>query len=880
MPKRAVKKNPLPFAYSKIYLDGGEVYVRNVSDMIPDDIIATGNVRKLQDFYETNKDKLSLEDLRYLQARLETAWKLEELEMEAKTAIERGEAPKRPEVTNEQGYIGLANLKLEEPQTSGNGCWSCGMHLLLKSRGIDLSQEEIRAYRPDFQPGQENLMSEERRMINDSDSTNYVFDKGDLIQKVLPNTAITNVQLNPAPLDVVVYGGPQPPVHPSNDPNFNSLSLGEQQTKLAQYEQQSLKYQNDARKVYYQQVRKQMSDMIHTALTVDRSPVVVNLNGGHFITITGISEDGTRVRVQDSFGSSVSQSDYRSLDTLISTYLQPGTNGMTLTWLKDLPIPEYVPVEAGKDPKQPDPQRKQQLEQKLAEAEQSSGLPLFKDSKDAIHIQEDGSLKIQDVMGTDIIANADAKPDLGQLNGQTISNSLDLDQEEMKKSLGGGILKHNVVRLHDKEAHVFLGDQQYYYPKKLLLKGDPALKKDPGFDAIRQKREELARDLETRIQAKHLDKVFNEKTFGLELYEVKQQLYLKAEDTVLHLSKLYALNQVMSGKKSMSQEEKDEQVIDNNSRNLIDHYTQKAIPVIRTLLEKSKGTMDLSVLACNETETFMDMVDNFVNSRERGANPDMIERRDVIASAFTAMRDTGTGRNYFGKVRKENSPEYEEMLQGIIDYGKQLGPNARINGFENHIVIQKCLNYIQDKMKVRSTTTGQIRFDNTMRILAQVMPGEEFQKLCDRVNRARGVAAKPKSKDHVSRFTYLPKTPERIAQARVEALKEAPEKLDMVKELSEILAMCEIARERNPQRKGKTELMAPGHEEEDRLIIEDRAAKIRQQAGFQTTVERCPADPDACLKVLKNYVDDLSANKIDPKQLINGTQPQINQPIL
>ncbi len=150
-------------------------------------------------------------------------------------------------------------------------------------------------------------MSEERRMINDSDSTNYVFDKGDLIQKVLPNTCVTNVLLNPFPLDFLVVGGPQPPVHPSSDPNFNNLSLGEQQTKLAQYEQQSLKYQNNARKVYDQQVRKQMSDMIHTALTVDRSPVVVNLNGGHFTTITGISEDGTRVRVQDSFGSSVRQ---------------------------------------------------------------------------------------------------------------------------------------------------------------------------------------------------------------------------------------------------------------------------------------------------------------------------------------------------------------------------------------------------------------------------------------------------------------------------------------------------------------------------------------------------------------------------------------------
>ncbi len=189
---------------------------------------------------------------------------------------------------------------------------------------------------------------------------------------------------------------------------------------------------------------------------------------------------------------------------------------------------------------------------------------------------------------------------------------------------------------------------------------------------------------------------------------MKQQLYLKAEDTVLHLSKLYALNRAMSGKKSMSREEKDEQVIDNNSRNLIDHYTQKAIPVIRTLLEKSKGTMDLSALACNETETFM----------------------------------------------------------------------------------------------------------------------------------------------------------------------------DMVKELSEILAMCEIARERNLQRGSKTELMAPGREEEDRLIIEDRAGKIRQQVGFQTTVAKCPADPDACLKVLKNYVDDLSANKIDPKQLINGTQPQYQQPLM
>ena len=420
------KKNPLPFAYDKLYLNGQEIYTRRVSDMIPENIIATGNVQVLQDFYEANRDNLTLEDLRYLQARLHTAWKLEELEMEAKEAIRRGEPPKRPEVTVEQGYIGLGDLKLDGPQSSNNGCWSCGMHLLLKSRGINLSQEEIRAYRPDFQQGQEMQMSEERRRTNDSDSTNYVFDQGDLIQKVLPNTALTNVQLNPYPLDAIVVGGPEP-VHPSIDPNFENLPLDKQQALLFQYEQQTLKYKNDARKVYDQQVRVQMADLIRTALTVDRSPVVLNLNGGHFITITGISEDGTKIRVQDSFGSSVGQGDYRSLDSMIKTYMGPGTKGMTLTWLKDLPTPEYVPVDPQKDPGQPDPQRQQQVEQKLADAEQSSGLPLFRENKDAVTIQEDGSLKVHDVPGTDIVASSDAKPDLGQLKGQNYSGAVVLN---------------------------------------------------------------------------------------------------------------------------------------------------------------------------------------------------------------------------------------------------------------------------------------------------------------------------------------------------------------------------------------------------------------------------------------------------------------------
>jgi hypothetical protein len=152
----------------------------------------------------------------------------------------------------------------------------------------------------------------------------------------------------------------------------------------------------------------------------------------------------------------------------------------------------------------------------------------------------------------------------------------------------------------------------------------------------------------------------------------------------------------------------------------------------------------------------VELVDNYVATREQGANQDMEQRQSVIADAFRALQDTGTGRNYFGKERKANSPEYDEMMRGIIDYGRQLGPRAHISGFENHILTQKCLAYISDKMKVRSTTTGQIRFNNTMRILGQVMPEDEFSALCNRINRVRGVANKPEHDNYVSRETYVP----------------------------------------------------------------------------------------------------------------------------
>ena len=102
-------------------------------------------------------------------------------------------------------------------------------------------------------------------------------------------------------------------------------------------------------------------------------------------------------------------------------------------------------------------------------------------------------------------------------------------------------------------------------------------------------------------------------------------------------------------------------------------------------------------------------------------------------------------------------------MQELRQYKQKLD-SGTADGFDNHNLTLKDLKYVTDRMKTRNTTTGVQRFDATMRMLQQIMPEKEFQLLCNRVNRARGVASSPLDKDFVSPLRNQGQQPEQARQ--------------------------------------------------------------------------------------------------------------------
>ena len=146
--------------------------------LCPMDIQMESSSEKLKEYLD--KQVNPSEQLKtYLNARIEASEHFEKLKNNK--SHNKGS---EPELYDQDGKK-ILNLGVQPNQTSNNGCWSVSLSMMLRSRGVDLPQEVIRAYRnPD--------------VGNDSDTkTNYTEDNGaqigeraNLIADVLPNTLL------------------------------------------------------------------------------------------------------------------------------------------------------------------------------------------------------------------------------------------------------------------------------------------------------------------------------------------------------------------------------------------------------------------------------------------------------------------------------------------------------------------------------------------------------------------------------------------------------------------------------------------------------------------------------------------------------------------
>ncbi len=206
---------------------------------------------------------------------------LEVIQEAAEDGKARGPVGKPVMDANQQNIV-LPEVRMAEKQNTGNGCWSVSLASQLAYRGVNLDQRTIRAHRPDA-----SYFGAQSLKDANADLPNAMPLYTDLIQKLLPNTAVNTVEIT---------------------------EVSKDEARLA------------------------MENSIRRALGKDNSPISF-LRGGHYRTIYGI-QDG-KVLMYDSLQS---QPDKVAvpLDDLVEE-CKTMRNGeevyvYSLQWLQDLKL--------------------------------------------------------------------------------------------------------------------------------------------------------------------------------------------------------------------------------------------------------------------------------------------------------------------------------------------------------------------------------------------------------------------------------------------------------------------------------------------------------------------------------------------------------------
>ena len=897
--------NPYPFAYTLVRdpQTGETVYKRTVSPQIPDRILMTGNRKELESFYAQSRDTLTAADKRYMQARIHTAAVVDRLEKKALQDLAEGKRPPQPNLTTKKGYIGFDKLKLPGPQTSGNGCWSCAMSLLLKSRGVSMSQEEIRAFRPDYEAGREN-MGEDRRLSTNRDTSNSPYENGDLVMKVLPNTAVRNISLNPVDEEMVLTGEVQAPDPP---PGLNEEKHS--QWLIETYDRLARERKDRAAELYKKQAKTLFVQKIRQGLMEDKSPVILNRGDSHYVTITGISEDGKKLRIEDSVKSN-SGTKYVKVDELIDKYLAPGMHGLDLTWIHDLPAPEKKPGQAP------------QAQEEAPKAQEK--VSLLPDMEGAATVDQSGEVILAET-GKYVTAQRAPKEGLGQLKGQELNQTVFMDQTELQQELGGNLSGHGEDEMG--RPLQMIATENIYLPQKVRLLKDPAIKEELEQKEAQERQEEEREQQELLASVGEMDKpeylVVGEDdikeepaagTFDAFLAARKEQLYQQGPDTAAYIADLYAMNVVRNSKEKReadrAADEKakkalglvdeleklkadakapdeigkghrqlvekyphlqafadktsgllllsgdqlraqikagnrtEKEKISPNQQKMIEKMSKLALPVVKDMLGSQKESTQLPLAAVEEDQRkLLFRIDSFAqkqyyiepNPNNDPKKPDWATIKQVVDSSLTALRATGTGKNYFGSTRSRNSDKYEQMMSSLEQYQNLLASGSIPSGMQNRELTQKLLDYAGDKYSVRSTKdTGQFRFDSVMRVLRQVMPPRQFKHLLRQINQKR--EAKPGDKHYVDENTYVPKTAEAYARMKVQqAVNKSGS--SYIKLCSEALA-AKLIGQKGPL-KDKTiveDLTDPSLKQ----ALEEKAAQLRRDPNFQKALRSIP----------------------------------------
>lgn len=274
---------------------------------LPPEFLRTNDVAYMTAILQENQEFCSKDTLRYMRAHLAAAKHLQALK------ANRGNNKRMPAandvvVSDDGNSVQLPNVHMSRNQTAAQGCWSVALQLMLQSRGIELPQEYIRAYRSNEKADELGYTNPQEDCFDHPedyfDATSNPQNRADLIFQTLPNTAIINRDYT--------------------FPNEKDRAGKAQSTDEAQ-------------------ISRQIFDDVFRALKESRSPVAL-LFHGHYRTVVGADKNTKEILFKDPMGTAPDGTYRMKMPDLVQ-YIrshpdnerdQIGRGSISISYLKDL----------------------------------------------------------------------------------------------------------------------------------------------------------------------------------------------------------------------------------------------------------------------------------------------------------------------------------------------------------------------------------------------------------------------------------------------------------------------------------------------------------------------------------------------------------------
>ena len=314
--------------YEKLYvtfLDAAERNPKNweyAPSALPVWLQSSGKINLMDRILRSYGDQLPLADKVRVLKRREVSIISKQLESEQKK--QPRENPHEVQVTDKGVF--LKGVEQTQFQNSNNGCWSVSASLLINSRGVKkVTQNEVRAFRPEYnakeahdvifteKPTEKEIekgittnkmdsTNKEAFALMNSDIGNNIIERGDAFLKLAPGSMLQGIQIN------------------GYDVEARRAGL--------------------TREEYLQNAKNVVTANIRHAIIEEKSPISF-LKGGHYITITGITNDGF-VEYKDSRnfnkGDGPDKTRRVKLDTLLNHLIDKSPKPVSMEWAADIKL--------------------------------------------------------------------------------------------------------------------------------------------------------------------------------------------------------------------------------------------------------------------------------------------------------------------------------------------------------------------------------------------------------------------------------------------------------------------------------------------------------------------------------------------------------------